>query len=91
MVWLQDSIQSISTIIPFPYPFHVEKGHVFPFNMFNSSRWRVDIVLTKDNIHTLVNVVITDPTQANLFPRFCTTKGFVAFDAAQTKKWNYHN
>jgi hypothetical protein len=48
-------------------------------------------VLTKDNIHTLVNVVITDPTQANLFPRFCTTKGFVAFDAAQTKKWNYHN
>jgi hypothetical protein len=48
-------------------------------------------VLTKDNIRTLVNVVITDPTQANLFFRFCTTKGFVAFDATQTKKWNYCN
>jgi hypothetical protein len=34
---------------------------------------------------TLVDVVIVDPTQANLLPRSYTTQGFVASDVAQTK------
>jgi hypothetical protein len=36
--------------------------HVFFSNMFNSSCWRIDIVLTKDGIRTLIDVVIIDPT-----------------------------
>jgi hypothetical protein len=36
--------------------------HALPLNMFNSSHWWVDIVLTKDGIHTLVKVVIADLT-----------------------------
>jgi hypothetical protein len=35
--------------------------------MFNSFNWRVDIVLTKNGIHTLTDIIIVDPTQANLF------------------------
>jgi cytochrome b561 len=29
---------------------------------FNSSRQQINIVLTKDDIHTLINVVIANPT-----------------------------
>jgi hypothetical protein len=50
-----------------------EKLHVFPLATFNSfNRW-INIVLTKDGIHTLVNIVISDPTCVNLLPQFCTT------------------
>jgi hypothetical protein len=34
----------------------------FPSNMFNSSRRQVNIVPIKDGIHTLINIVIVDPT-----------------------------
>jgi hypothetical protein len=34
-------------------------------NMFNSSRPWIDIVLTKDGIHTLVDIVIANPTRAD--------------------------
>jgi hypothetical protein len=73
--------------------FHVgwKQLHVFPSNMFNSSCQRIDIVLTKDDICTLVDVVIIDPTWTNLLFQSCTTQGFVAFDVAQTKKQNYHD
>jgi hypothetical protein len=50
-----------------------QQPHVLPSNMFNSSCQQVDIVLIKNNILTLVDVVITDPTQANLLPQSCTT------------------
>jgi hypothetical protein len=43
-------------------------------------------VLTKDGICTLVNIVIVDSTQKDLLHQFCTTQGFVAFDAAHAKK-----
>jgi hypothetical protein len=36
--------------------------------MFNSFCWRVDIVLTKDGIHTLIDVVIVNATQMDLLP-----------------------
>jgi hypothetical protein len=50
--------------------FHVgwKQLHAFPSNMFNSSRWWVDIVFIKNGIRTLVDIVITNLTQANLFP-----------------------
>jgi hypothetical protein len=53
--------------------------------MFNASGQWVDIVLTKNGIHTLVDDVIADPTRTNLFPWFCTTQGFSIFEVTQVK------
>jgi hypothetical protein len=54
--------------------------------MFNSSCWQINIVLIKDGIRTLVDIVIVDPTRVYLLPWTCAPQGFVAFDAAQAKK-----
>ncbi len=72
--------------------FHVgwEQLHALPSTTFNSSRQQVDIVLTKDGICTLADVVITNPMCADL-SQSCIIQGFVAFDAARAKKRNYHN
>jgi hypothetical protein len=48
-------------------------------------------VFTEDDIHTFIDVVIIDPTRTNLFPRSCSTQGFVVFNVAQAKEQNYHN
>jgi hypothetical protein len=48
-------------------------------------------VFTKDDIHTLIEVVIADPMQADLLPQSCATQGFVASDAVQAKGRNYCN
>ncbi len=59
--------------------------------MFNSSCWWINIVLTKNDIRTLINILIANPTQADLFPRFYAIKGFATFDVAQVKKQSYHD
>jgi len=74
--------------------FHVgwKQLHVLPSTTFNSSCQQVDIVLTKDGIRTLVNIVIANPTWAYLLPWSCAPQGFTTFDAAQAKKKkNYHD
>jgi hypothetical protein len=48
-------------------------------------------VLTKDDIHTLADVVIADPTQIDLLLESCVIQGYVAFDAVQAKERNYCN
>ncbi len=48
-------------------------------------------MLTKNDIHTLVDVVILNPTKANLLPRSCTIQGFIVSSAIQVKERNYHN
>jgi hypothetical protein len=48
-------------------------------------------VLTKDEICTLVDVVITDPTQADLFHQSHTTRKFVASEITKAKEKNYHD
>jgi hypothetical protein len=48
-------------------------------------------VCTKNDIHTLANVVIVDPTQMDLLPQFFTIQGFVVSNAVQTKERSYHN
>jgi hypothetical protein len=73
--------------------FHVrwEQLHALSSTTFNSScRW-VYIVFTKYGIHTLANVIIVNPTWADLLPRSCTTQGFVTLDAIQAKEKSYHN
>ncbi len=47
----------------------VENNYMhFPSNMFNSFRQQVDIVFTKDDICTLVDIIIVDPTWMDLLP-----------------------
>jgi hypothetical protein len=42
-------------------------------------------VFTEDGIHTLVDIVIADPTQAYLLPKSCATQGFVTSNVSQAK------
>jgi hypothetical protein len=65
--------------------------HALLSTMFNSSNPHVDIVLTKNGIHTLVNIVIVNPTRADLLLQSCATQGFNTFDVVQTKNRSYHN
>ncbi len=64
---------------------------MFPSTMFNSSCGWVDIILTKDGIHTLIDFFIADPMWGDLLHKSCATPKFVAFDAAQAKKRNYRD
>jgi hypothetical protein len=43
-------------------------------------------VLTKEGNHTLADVVITNPMQVDLLPRFYATQRFVASYAIQGKE-----
>jgi len=54
--------------------------HALLSTTFNSSCWWINIVLTKDDIYTLADVVIINPTRTDLPPQSCTIQGFVAFD-----------
>jgi hypothetical protein len=65
--------------------------HVILSTTFNSSHQWVDIVFTKGAICTLINIVIVNPTQIDLFPRSCTTQGLVASNATRAKEKNYCN
>ncbi len=46
-------------------------------------------MFTKDGICTLVNVVIADPTRADLLRQSCVTQRFVAFEVVQAKERSY--
>jgi len=80
-------------MIAWDVSFHMgwEQLHAFPSTTFNSFCQWINIVLTKNGIHTLVNVVIVDPTWVNLLPQFCAIQGFVAFDVTQVKEKSYRN
>jgi len=67
---IHDAICNTFAIIVQDVDFHMgqKQLHVLPSNTFNSFRQRVDFVLTKDGIHTLVDVVIVNPTQTDLLP-----------------------
>jgi hypothetical protein len=47
--------------------------HHLPFNI----HWQVDIMLLVDDIHTLTNMVITDPTRANLVSHVVSSWGWL--------------
>jgi len=88
-----DAIHNTFATIVWNVGFHVgwEQLHVLPSTTFNSSHRQIDIVFTKDGIHTLANVVSANLTWTDLFPRSCATQGFVIFDVSQAKERNYHN
>ncbi len=88
-----DAIRNTFGTITRSVSFHMGRKQLptLPSTTFNSSCQWVNIVFTKDGIHTLANIVITNPTRANLFPRSCTTQGFAAWDATQTKERSCYN
>ncbi len=90
---IHDAVRDTFTAIVQDVSFHVGRKqlHAFPSSMLNFFHSQINIVLTKDGIHTLVDVVIIDPTRTNLLFWFCTTQGFVAFDVIQMKERNYCN
>jgi hypothetical protein len=47
--------------------------HMLPSTTFNSLHQQVDIVLTKDGIRTLRDIVIVDPMRVDLLPQSCAT------------------
>jgi hypothetical protein len=65
--------------------------HALPSTMFNFSCRQINIVFTKDDIHILIDVIIANPTRADLFPQSCATQGFVAFNPAWAKERSYRN
>jgi hypothetical protein len=87
-----DAIHNTFVAITRDVNFHVgqKQLHAFPSITFNSFRQQINIVLTKDGIRNLANVIIIDPMWTNLF-WFCTTQGFVTSDVTQAKEKNYHN
>jgi len=48
-------------------------------------------VFIEDGIRTLLDIVIANPTQADLLPQSCATQGLIALDATQAKERNYRN
>jgi hypothetical protein len=83
-----DVIRDIFVAITRDVDFHVKRNqlHTLPLTTFHSSRWQVDIMFTKDGIHTLINVVIVDPTRALLFCQSCTTNCYLWNILSQRKE-----
>jgi hypothetical protein len=74
-----DVVHDTSVAIAQDVGFHVgwEQLHVLPSNMFNFFRQWINIVLTKDGICTLVDIVIVDPMCDQIyFPNLAPPKDF---------------
>jgi hypothetical protein len=88
-----DAICDTFVAIAWNVIFHVgqKKLHVSPSTMFNSTCWLVNIMSTKDEICTLADVVITNPTWSNLFFWLCTIQGFcyLRCNSSQRKKLSW--
>jgi hypothetical protein len=64
-----DAIRNTFITIARDVNFHMgwKQLHSFFSITFNSFRWQIDIVLIKNDIHILTNIVITNPTWMDLF------------------------
>jgi hypothetical protein len=93
LTWTHDVIHDTFVAIMWGVGFHVgwEQLHALPLNTFNSSFQWIDIMFSKDDIRTVVNNVIANPTWVDLLLQFYATQGFVTFDAAQAKEQNYRD
>ncbi len=69
LTWTHDAIHYTFVAIMKDVGFHVgqEQLHALPSNTFNFSCQWIDIVLTKDDIHTSVDIVIADPTCEQIY------------------------
>jgi hypothetical protein len=89
----QDVIHDTFATTAWDVNFHLgcEQLHTLLSTMFHSSHKRIDIMFTKNGICTLADVVIVDPTQANLFCWSYATWRFAASKTIQATKKNYHD
>jgi len=86
-----DVVHDTFVAIAWDANFHVgqEQLHLIFSTSFHSfCRW-IDVVFTKNGICILINVVIANPTQADLFWWSCATWRFIAFKIVQAKKRSY--
>jgi hypothetical protein len=73
-----DVIRDTFATIVWDADFHMGRKQLYalPSTTFNSFCWWINIVVTKDGIRTLVDVLIVDPTWVDLFFRSCVIQGF---------------
>jgi hypothetical protein len=73
--------------------FHVsyEKTHVLSPLSLQSSHQQVDIVLSTNGIHTLVNMVIDDPTRGDLVSQVVPFRKVIMMMTTQAKEGLYHD
>jgi hypothetical protein len=85
---IHDAIHDTFVAITWNDGFHLwwKQLHALPLTTFNSYCQWVDIVLIKDDICTLVDIIIIDPTWVDLHPWSYTIQRFNALDAVQAKK-----
>jgi hypothetical protein len=68
-----------------------EKTHVLSPLSLQSSHQQVDIVLSTNGIHTLVNMVIDDPTRGDLVSEVVPSRKVIMMMTTQAKKGLYHD
>jgi hypothetical protein len=88
-----DVIYDTFVAIAWNVGFHLGRKqlHALLSTTLNSFHQWINIMLTKNDIHILIDVVIRDPIRTDLFPRSCAIQGFVTFDAIQAKERSFHN
>jgi hypothetical protein len=64
---------------------------VFFSTTSNFFHQQIDIMLTKNGIHTLADVINADPMQVDSLTQSSITQGFAAFDVVQANKRSYCN
>jgi hypothetical protein len=91
--WTHDAIHDTFITIAWNVGFHMgwKQLHAFPSTIVNFTCRRVNIVLTKDDIHTLVDIIIVSLMWAYLLPWFCATQELDAFNVASAKERSYHD
>jgi hypothetical protein len=82
--WIHDAVHDTFITIMGDIGFHMgrEQLHTLPSTTFNFICQQVNIVLTKDDIHALTDIVIVDPMRTYLLPWSCATQELDAFNAA---------
>jgi len=65
--------------------------HVLPSKISDSHCQQVNIIFTKDGVHTLVNLITIKPTQVDILVRSYLTQGFIASKAIHTKERSYRD
>jgi hypothetical protein len=85
--WTHDAVRDTFVAIVHDASSHMgqEQFHMFLSNTFKFFCWWINIVFTKNGIHTLANLVITNPMWVDLLAWSCATQKFVAFNVAQAK------
>jgi hypothetical protein len=90
--WLPCGSRTITCVSFNHIQFHLLTSQHCAYQRWHSHlSWWVDIVLTKDDIHILVDIVIADPMWTFSRPQSCITQGFATSNVTQAKERIYCN